>query len=300
MPKVIGFNPVDLGFGGMINYSGKNNNKVLAKVKGGSYPKVVVSVPDPHYQAFMEARSEIVYVSPNGNNANDGATMDTPYTSIKYAVEQASVNAAIYLMPGTHNIDTNWYWTNYGYGYLNDNNKQVVFYGEPKQTILVNADDGSARDIKAVNFNNANSQVIGCIFDFRINAGKSRSLNYATSLFGGASYFTTPSYATNCVFHYTDAGVKGSLWYLNSASANPAYVDYCTFYNPNGWQAGYSSGGDQYVRWGAFNTVNSNVFTAIEGTTGTVTGQTITTTDNAYTGTSAGTGVYAGAYAWPA
>ena len=40
MPKVIGFDPVDLGFGGMINYSGKNNNKVLAKVKGGSYPKL--------------------------------------------------------------------------------------------------------------------------------------------------------------------------------------------------------------------------------------------------------------------
>jgi hypothetical protein len=47
MPKVIGFDPVNLGFGGMINYSGPNNNKVLAKVKGGSYPKIFVH-PDPY------------------------------------------------------------------------------------------------------------------------------------------------------------------------------------------------------------------------------------------------------------
>ncbi len=38
MPKVIGFDPVDLGFGGMINYSGSDNNKVLDDVKDGEYP----------------------------------------------------------------------------------------------------------------------------------------------------------------------------------------------------------------------------------------------------------------------
>ena len=47
MPKVIGFDPVDLGFGGMINYSGKNNNKVLAKVKSGSYPKLLQGSATP-------------------------------------------------------------------------------------------------------------------------------------------------------------------------------------------------------------------------------------------------------------
>jgi hypothetical protein len=47
MPKVIGFDPVDLGFGGMTNYSGPDNNKVLAKVKGGSYPRLYVN-PDPY------------------------------------------------------------------------------------------------------------------------------------------------------------------------------------------------------------------------------------------------------------
>ena len=29
MAKVIGFNPVDLGYGGMKNYSGSDNNKIL-------------------------------------------------------------------------------------------------------------------------------------------------------------------------------------------------------------------------------------------------------------------------------
>jgi hypothetical protein len=38
MPKVIGFDPVDLGYGGMINYSGSDNNKVLDDVKDGDYP----------------------------------------------------------------------------------------------------------------------------------------------------------------------------------------------------------------------------------------------------------------------
>lgn len=38
MAKVIGFDPVDLGFGGMINYSGSDNNKVLDDVKDGDYP----------------------------------------------------------------------------------------------------------------------------------------------------------------------------------------------------------------------------------------------------------------------
>ena len=52
MPKVIGFNPVDLGFGGMINYSGSNNNKVLADVKGGSYPKLFVH-PDPYISGVV-------------------------------------------------------------------------------------------------------------------------------------------------------------------------------------------------------------------------------------------------------
>ena len=38
MPKVIGFDPEDLGFGGMINYSGSDNNIVLDDVRDGNYP----------------------------------------------------------------------------------------------------------------------------------------------------------------------------------------------------------------------------------------------------------------------
>jgi len=40
MPKVIGYDPVDLGYGGMINYSGSDNNKVLDDVKDGDYPRI--------------------------------------------------------------------------------------------------------------------------------------------------------------------------------------------------------------------------------------------------------------------
>ena len=40
MAKVIGFDPVDLGYGGMVNYSGADNNKVLDDVKDGDYPAV--------------------------------------------------------------------------------------------------------------------------------------------------------------------------------------------------------------------------------------------------------------------
>ena len=46
MPKVIGYDPVDLGYGGMINYSGADNNKVLDDVKDGDYPTVVVGDPN--------------------------------------------------------------------------------------------------------------------------------------------------------------------------------------------------------------------------------------------------------------
>jgi len=43
MPKVIGYDPVDLGFGGMINYAGIDNNVVLDDVKDGDYPIVVLA-----------------------------------------------------------------------------------------------------------------------------------------------------------------------------------------------------------------------------------------------------------------
>ena len=46
MPKVIGYDPVDLGYGGMINYSGADNNKVLDDVKDGNYPAIST---DPNY-----------------------------------------------------------------------------------------------------------------------------------------------------------------------------------------------------------------------------------------------------------
>ena len=43
MAKVIGYDPVDLGYGGMVNYSGADNNKVLDDVKDGNYPSITVS-----------------------------------------------------------------------------------------------------------------------------------------------------------------------------------------------------------------------------------------------------------------
>ena len=50
MPKVIGYDPVDLGFGGMINYSGADNNKVLDDVKDGDYPLIPYIGPnDPNW-----------------------------------------------------------------------------------------------------------------------------------------------------------------------------------------------------------------------------------------------------------
>ena len=55
MPKVIGFDPVDLGFGGMINYSGSDNNKVLDDVKDRDYPTIL--------QSFRYLRLEIVVAS---------------------------------------------------------------------------------------------------------------------------------------------------------------------------------------------------------------------------------------------
>ena len=45
MPKVIGFNPVDLGYGGMKNYSGSDNNKILDDVEDGNYPTIVAGDP---------------------------------------------------------------------------------------------------------------------------------------------------------------------------------------------------------------------------------------------------------------
>ena len=45
MAKVIGYDPVDLGYGGMVNYSGSDNNKVLDDVKDGNYPSIAV---DPY------------------------------------------------------------------------------------------------------------------------------------------------------------------------------------------------------------------------------------------------------------
>ena len=46
MPKVIGYDPVDLGFGGIINYAGIDNNVVLDNVKDGDYPTVVAGDPN--------------------------------------------------------------------------------------------------------------------------------------------------------------------------------------------------------------------------------------------------------------
>lgn len=92
----------------------------------------------------------IIYLSPYGDDTNDGSSTSTPLKSYKKALELCNDNYAIYFMPGTHNINKE---TNKGSGYaasfyltnyLGDRRylKNLILFSNPLKTkIIINAKD---------------------------------------------------------------------------------------------------------------------------------------------------------------
>ena len=99
MPKVIGFDPVDLGFGGMINYSGSDNSIVLDDVKDGNYPTLssgnrfirmdIVNNVSPNYLEVMDLHYLV------GNReyptvAMSGNSLPVPYVASASSIHSGS------------------------------------------------------------------------------------------------------------------------------------------------------------------------------------------------------------------
>jgi len=76
MAKVIGFNPVDLGYGGMKNYSGSDNNKILDDVRDGDFPMVG---GDPYWSSVTTLLQEgLTDASNKSANATAVGSVTTP------------------------------------------------------------------------------------------------------------------------------------------------------------------------------------------------------------------------------
>lgn len=76
MAKVIGFNPVDLGYGGMKNYSGSDNNKILDDVEDGNYP---ILGGDPYWSSVTTLLQEgLTDASNKSANASAVGSVTTP------------------------------------------------------------------------------------------------------------------------------------------------------------------------------------------------------------------------------
>jgi len=82
MPRVIGYDPVDLGFGGIINYAGIDNNVVLDDVKDGDYPTVVAG--DPHFAnvSLLLDGDDFTDHGPIGNTVTENGSV--PFVTGKF------------------------------------------------------------------------------------------------------------------------------------------------------------------------------------------------------------------------
>ena len=73
----------------------------------------------------------VIYISPNGNDSNNGTNRNAPVLTITKAISLCSDNYAVYFMEGNHNLQQK----NYG-DFINLGGKNIIFYSNPNNTFI--------------------------------------------------------------------------------------------------------------------------------------------------------------------
>ena len=67
----------------------------------------------------------VIYISPNGNDSNNGTNRNAPVLTITKAISLCSDNYAVYFMEGNHNLQQK----SYG-DFINLGGKNIIFYSK--------------------------------------------------------------------------------------------------------------------------------------------------------------------------
>ena len=79
--------------------------------------------------------NHIIYVSPNGDDSNDGLTESTPIVSFHAIISKATDGDAIYFMPGEHTFTDDFVDID-NMLMIRDEGKKLLFYSQPEKTTL--------------------------------------------------------------------------------------------------------------------------------------------------------------------
>lgn len=168
--------------------------------------------------------NNLYYISPTGNDNNDGS-YDNPFKTYKKAEEIASSGDGIEILPGTHNWNMTLessnkyirsiYWANNyvirdNYSCLYDNGKKLFVYGTPNKTI-VNIKTVSGQINSLFCLRNSETQVAGLIINFEVT---------------DSGFFYHYTYNGNYQYHYLYAYVNGLIAFECGGKVANVYIDY--------------------------------------------------------------------------
>ena len=80
--------------------------------------------------------NNIIFVSPNGDDANDGLASSTPVKSWTGMLNVANNGDAVFFMAGEHEFVNDYVETSFNMAMIRDENKKLFFYSDPNKTKL--------------------------------------------------------------------------------------------------------------------------------------------------------------------
>lgn len=169
-PYILTFKPIedDNGYG---VYLVENDNNPLAN----SWVSLTVTAPVP-----VEDDPMMIYVGPNGVDADGYGGKDNPYKTIKYATTKAIDNQKIFIYEGTY--------TEAAINLASKPYRNLTFIGENRNVIIKGSTSGRTFDTGSTKFSvylkfinitviDAKSGTSNAIFDLRQNTGTNEFIN---------------------------------------------------------------------------------------------------------------------------
>lgn len=268
--------------------------------KAGTWPILALPGMTAAYQTLINNFAGTkYYLSPTGNDTNNGTSKDTPLATYGrfYTLTSANTgNIMLIVLPGTYSLSSVNLFNSYGEVAISDNGYARQIVCAPGQVTFNWTPTIGLRDAAPFNLANASSNVYGCIFNRNT---ENRSETYAVAVFNNTTAaFTGKVY--NVAIKETNTTGNGGKWSLNYANGSfpagtAAYQ--CAFYSPLAPMSSYSGSG--------MDVVNCVSNTNLVGTTSvTLTNYlnaagTMNST-NFSVSSATNQGVYYGTYAWPA
>lgn len=166
--------------------------------------------------------NKIIYVSPNGNDDNDGITEDTPVKSLTKAKSLIVDNCAVLFMEGTHEFLNEFTTDPANMRFLSDDKKQTIFYStDPLKTkiILKLTQITTYGRQHFINCGNANSKLI----NLNMECISTNSDNDVSGLLFGHS-----ASIINC---YIKANVQWSVFRLGHGGLKNPFINSVLCYN---------------------------------------------------------------------